>query len=422
MSGEKQVAIREPMPAGLIVMRRVALGCLIAAAVVFVGAEVALSRGAGAWVGYVAAAAEAGMVGGLADWFAVTALFRHPLGLKIPHTALVPNRKDELGASLASFVGTHFLTKDALSGRLRKMNIPARFGQWLSQDENVRLVEGYATDVLLRTISVMRDDSVRPAIAQMVLKRAENAQVSPVAGRLLEELVVQEAHERATDVFLEHASAWLAENDHVVREAVAGRAPDWTPRWVDEMVATRLHGEILKMLNEIRHHPGHSARVQLTTALESLAVKMREDSDVMARMERAKMRLLERDEVQSLAAETTSAARKLILDMLDDEDSLAREQLRKMISDIGLRLQDDRAIAQRVEDQLISVLVPLVVNNRDELTALVTETIARWDGEQASDRIERHVGRDLQFIRINGTMVGAIVGLVLHTVGQAIGG
>lgn len=414
--------VLEPMPASLIMMRRVALGCLILAAVVFLGAEFALSRGAGPWVGYVAAAAEAGMVGGLADWFAVTALFRHPLGLKIPHTALVPTRKKELGASLAEFVGTHFLTTSALESRLRAMNIPHRFGQWLSEDKNIRVVDEYATEVMQRAISVMRDESVRPAIAQIVLKRAEDTEVSPVAGRLLDELVLQEAHQRTADVCLEQAIAWLQVNDHVVRDAVAGRAPDWTPRWVDEMVASRLHGEIVKMLTEVRHHPGHAARAQLTEGLRSLALKMREDPETMARMERAKMRLLERDEVHSLVSETASAARKLVLEMLADEGSLLRVQLRKLIADVAVRVRDDESVAAKVEDQMISVVVPLAINHRDEITALVTETIDRWDGEQAANRIERHVGRDLQFIRINGTIVGAIVGLTLHTISHAIGG
>lgn len=412
----------QPMPADLVMMRRVALGCLLLAAMIFVGAEFALSRGAGPWVGYVSAAAEAGMVGGLADWFAVTALFRHPLGLKIPHTALVPNRKKELGSSLAEFMGTHFFTTAALESRLRAMDIPYRFGRWLSHDNNIRVVDGYATEVLQRAITVMRDDSVRPAIARIVLQRAEDTEVSPLAGRVLDELVLQEAHQRAADVCLEQAVSWLNDNDHVVREAVAGRAPDWTPRWVDDMVASRLHGEIVKLLTEIRHQPGHVVRGQLTSELESLATKMREDPETMARMERAKMRLLQRDEVHSVVAETASAARKLILEMLADEDSLLRVQLRKLIADVAVRLRDDKRVAAKVEDQMISIVVPLIVSHRSEITALVTETIDRWDGEQAANRIERHVGRDLQFIRINGTIVGAIVGLVLHTVSHAIGG
>jgi uncharacterized membrane-anchored protein YjiN (DUF445 family) len=401
-------------------MKAFAGGLLVVAAVIYVLARRAEDAGAPAWVGFVRAAAEAGMVGGLADWFAVTALFRRPLGLPIPHTALVPTRKDALGDSLGDFVGTHFLAVDVVRDRLRQVGVARRVGSWLTVPANAERVTAEAAALVRGALVVLRDEQVQSLLERTVLSRLADVPAGPPAGRLLEGVVADRAHHGLVDAVADHAVDWLHRHREDVEDLVARQAPSWSPRLVDEVVAARVFHEVLRFTTAVRDDPGHPLRAALDDWLATLARDLREDPPTMARADALAGRLLGHPQVRASLGELGATVRRLALEAVDDPDSELRVRVREMVLDLGARCARDAALQAKVDGWVEGAVVHLVTNYRDELTTTITETVRRWDGREAARRIELQVGRDLQFVRVNGTVVGALVGLALHAVGLVL--
>ncbi|MFG2647222.1 DUF445 domain-containing protein [Streptomyces sp. NPDC048436] len=403
-------------------MKITATGLLVFVAVVYVLAKWAQNSGAGSWAGYVAAAAEAGMVGALADWFAVTALFRHPLGLPIPHTAIIPNKKDQLGASLGDFVGENFLSSDVVRGRLRAVGIGSRLGTWLAEPEHADRVTAELATALRGALTVLRDSDVQAVVGEAITRRADAQEIAPGIGKMLEKVVADGGHRRVVDLVCVRAHDWLVEHDESVMDAVQGGAPGWTPRFVDKKVGERVYKELMRFLTEMRDMPEHPARGAVDRFLADFAADLQSDSDTRERVERLKREVLGRGEVQDLIASAWSAVRQMIVAAAEDERSELRLRVRAALLSLGSRMATDARLQQKVDGWVEGAAVYVVTTYRDEITSLITDTVAGWDAEQTSKKIEAHIGRDLQFIRINGTVVGSLAGLLIYTVSHAVGG
>ncbi|MFJ2636351.1 MULTISPECIES: DUF445 domain-containing protein [unclassified Streptomyces] len=415
-------AAEEERRRGLRRMKLIATGFLLVATVVYALAKWADSRGAGGWAGYVAAAAEAGMVGALADWFAVTALFRRPLGLPIPHTAIIPTKKDALGASLGDFVGENFLSAEVVRTRLRAVGIGTRLGGWLSEPANADKVTEQAAAALRGMFTVLRDSDVQAVVSEAITRRAEAQEVAPGLGKMLERIVADGGHRRMVDLVCVRAHDWLVEHGDSVMDAVQGGAPGWTPRFVDRKVGERVYKELLRFVTEMRDSPGHPARGAVDRFLGDFAVELQSDPDTRARVERLKRDLLARGEVQDLIASVWGAVRTMMVAAAEDERSELRMRARASLLSLGRKLATDPRLQEKVDVWLEDAATYLVTTYRDEITSLISETVAGWDADQTSRKIENHVGRDLQFIRINGTVVGALAGLAIFAISRLAGG
>jgi uncharacterized membrane-anchored protein YjiN (DUF445 family) len=402
-------------------MKLTATGLLLLVAVVYALSTWAGHAGAGAWTAYVAAAAEAGMVGALADWFAVTALFRHPLGLPIPHTAIIPNKKDQLGVSLGEFVGENFLSQEVVRRRLRAVGISSRLGAWLARPEHADRVTAELATALRGALTVLRDSDVQAVIGEAINRRAEAQEIAPGLGKLLERIVADGGHKRAVDLIVSRAHDWLVLHSDFVREAVQGGAPGWTPRFVDRKVGERVYKELLRFVTEMRDMPGHPARGALDRFLADFASDLQSDTDTRARVERLKSEVLGRGEVQDLIASAWSALRAMIVSAAEDERSELRLRVRASLLSLGARMAGDPKVQGKIDGWLEDAAVYVVTTYRKEITSLITDTVAGWDAQHTTRKIEAHIGRDLQFIRINGTVVGALAGLAIHTVSRALG-
>ncbi|WP_344047705.1 DUF445 domain-containing protein [Streptomyces thermoalcalitolerans] len=402
-------------------MKLTATGLLLFVAVVYALATWAGHTGAGAWTTYVAAAAEAGMVGALADWFAVTALFRHPLGLPIPHTAIIPNKKDQLGVSLGEFVGENFLSQEVVRQRLRAVGISSRVGAWLARPEHADRVTAELATALRGALTVLRDSDVQAVIGEAINRRAEAQEIAPGLGKLLERIVADGGHKRAVDLIVSRAHDWLVLHSDFVRDAVQGGAPGWTPRFVDRKVGERVYKELLRFVTEMRDMPGHPARGALDRFLADFASDLQSDTDTRARVERLKGEVLGRSEVQDLIASAWSALRTMIVSAAEDERSELRLRARASLLSLGARMAEDPKVQGKIDGWLEGAAVYVVTTYRKEITSLITDTVAGWDAQHTTRKIEAHIGRDLQFIRINGTVVGALAGLAIHTVSRALG-
>ncbi|MFC9791772.1 DUF445 domain-containing protein [Streptomyces sp. NPDC127584] len=403
-------------------MKTLATSLLLCVAVIYALATWAENAGWGAWTGYVAAAAEAGMVGALADWFAVTALFRRPLGLPIPHTAIIPTKKDQLGASLGQFVGENFLSADVVRGRLAALGIGRRLGTWLADPAHADRVTAEAATALRGALTVLRDADVQAVVGEAITRRAESAEIAPGLGKTLERVVADGAHHRAVDLICTRGHDWLVTHGDSVMDAVQGGAPGWTPRFVDKRIGERVYKELLRFVTEMRDMPGHPARGAIDRFLTDFAADLQADTDTRARVERLKTDLLARPEVQDVIASAWSSVRNLIIAAAEDDHSQLRLRARASLISLGNRLATDTRLQQKVEGWAEDAAAYVVTTYRGEITSLITDTVAGWDATQTSKKIEANIGRDLQFIRINGTVVGALAGLLIYTVSHGVGG
>jgi uncharacterized membrane-anchored protein YjiN (DUF445 family) len=402
---------------GLVRMKAGATALLLVAAVVYV-----LARRAGGpgWVGFVEAAAEAGMVGGLADWFAVTALFRHPLALPIPHTAIIPTRKDALGRNLSDFVGTNFLSEQVVRERLRNAEVPRRVGSWLAEPEHAARVTAEAARALRGAVDVLRDEDVRAVLEPVVLRRLAALPVGPTLGRLLAQVVADGAHHRLVDLVAAAVDDWLIANREHVVDLVARQAPVWSPEFVDRAVASRVYAELARVSGEARADPDHPIRQTLDRLLARFAEDLRHDPATIERASGVLESLLAQPEVRRAFGDVIAAGRRLLLEMVDDPDSELRARLTGALADLGRRLDTDDVLRARVDAIVADAAGYVVTHYREELTRTITDTVERWDGVETARKVELAVGRDLQFIRINGTVVGALAGVIIHAVGMLV--
>ena len=396
---------------GLRRMRTLALSLLLLAAVVFL---LTLHRD-GAW-GFVNAAAEAAMVGALADWFAVTALFRHPMGVPVPHTAIIPTRKDALGQSLQEFVTDHFLTADVARDRVASADVARRLGRWLEDEGHSTRVVAEVATATGRALRVLHPDEVRSLVLGSMLPRLVEEPLSPVAGRLLEEIVRDGAHHGLVDIALVEAHGWLSANHRTVARVMAARAPWWSPQWLDDKVIDRVHHEALAWVADVRDNPRHPARGALDDLLSQLGRDLQDDPATMERFEALKTNVLTHPQVGDTVIAVWESVRTALLSALADEDGPLRRRAGEALRSLGQRLQRDDELRARVDGHVTDAVGWVVETYGPEIATVISTTVNRWDGKEAAERIELHVGRDLQFIRINGTVVGGLVGLVIHAV------
>jgi uncharacterized membrane-anchored protein YjiN (DUF445 family) len=408
---ERRVALRR--------MKMVALSFLIGATGVFLACRWAQAHtSVGAWVGYVGAAAEAGMVGALADWFAVTALFKHPLGIPIPHTAIIKRKKDQLGEGLGTFVRENFLSAPVVETKLRDAQVPGRLGKWLSEPSHAERVASETATILRVLVELLRDEDVQQVIDRMIVRRIAEPQWGPPVGRVLATLLAENRQEALIQLLADRAFQWSLNAGEIIQRVVERDSPSWSPRFIDHLVGDRIHRELMDFTDKVRRNSDHELRRSATRFLFEFADDLQHDPDTIARAEAIKEQLMARDEIANAAATAWKTLKRLVLEGVDDPSSALRTRIADTVVRVGESLRDDADLRDKVDNWIVRAAQHLVSQYGVEITAIITETIERWDAEEASRRIELHVGRDLQFIRINGTVVGSLAGLVIYAVAQ----
>jgi uncharacterized membrane-anchored protein YjiN (DUF445 family) len=399
-------------------MRVVATSLLVVAAVVFVVAS-GLEDEHG-WAGYVRATAEAAMVGAVADWFAVTALFRHPLGLPIPHTAIVQRRKDQIGASLGTFVRDNFLTREVVTGRLAQANIAPRLGHWLEQPANARSVGDQSAAVVRGLTEVLRDDTVQHGIEQLVTSRARAIPVSPLVGRALDVAIAGGHHQALVNSTLLAIADFLDDNREQFRQRIRQESPWWVPGVVDDRVLEKIYEVAHRFMHELHADPEHPLRQDFDARVRLLAERLKTSPEMLAKGEALKEELLAHPDVRAWVASLWARLKQALLDATEDPSSELRVRLDEALVAAGRRLSSDPALQSKVDHWIEGAVSYVAEQFRSEVAELISHTVERWDGVETSRRIELQVGRDLQFIRINGTIVGGLVGLLIYTFAELV--
>ena len=401
-------------------MKAVATGLLVLAAVVFIVARVL--EESRPWAGFVRATAEAAMVGALADWFAVTALFRHPLGIPIPHTAIIRRRKDQIGESLGGFVEQNFLTRDVITERLADAGLAARLGEWLSSPANARAVGDRSADVVRGVTEVMADDVVQSGLEGVVRSRAAEVKVAPLVGRVVEAATADGHHQALLDTVVVTLDQFMMDNATTFRNRLTQESPWWVPETVDDVVFDKIYTVVRRFLTEVAEDPNHEMRREIDRRVATLAVDLRTSPSLMARGEELKAEFLDHPEVRAWISDLWLRVKAGLLEATEDPQSELRVRLEQALVTAGESLRDDPELQARIDRWVTDAVGYVAEEFRGEVSELIATTVQRWDTEETSDRIELQVGRDLQFIRINGTLVGGLAGLVIYTVSEFLVG
>jgi len=406
-------------------MRFFAAGLLVAMAALFLVAR-SFREVHPAW-GYVLAFAEAGMIGGIADWFAVTALFRHPLGIPIPHTAIIPVNKDRIADTMAGFLQDNFLTAPVIARRIRTMNAAQALGAYLAESPNgnalgggggggdaVRLRTGVAN--LLGEVLEALDPEKLGGIAKGALRtQLEKLDLAPLLGQLLGAGIADKRHMPLFEDFIRWSGTVLEDNEPMIRELIHTRA-NAILRWtkLDETLANAILDGLYKMLAEIVVVPDHPIRRKAEEGLEQLAHDLIHDPAMQARVDALKMEVLANPAFARWMDGMWERGRAALLRATRDPDGALSGQFGASIAELGRSLQHDVRLQHLVNRFARRTLVGTATRYGDQIVRLVSETVKRWDARTVTDRIEGAVGRDLQFIRINGTLVGGLVGVTIH--------
>ncbi|WP_161926169.1 DUF445 domain-containing protein [Gordonia crocea] len=403
-------------------MKTLATGLLLFAGCVYLVTRYLEARDGAdlaAWVPYVRAASEAGMVGALADWFAVTALFRHPLGLPIPHTALIKRKKDQIGDQLGGFIEENFMGPDLIEDRATSLELPRRISTWFADPVNAPRVADEASRLIALASEMLEDEDVEQFLMAAVKWAAEPEWSQPV-GRILEQLVDEKRLEPVLQLGCDRAHEWALGSLDLIDRLIDRDGPSWMPKFAANFVGDKIYKELVEFTAKVAGDPEHELRRAMLGAVTQFAHDLQYDPETIAKFEGLKTELVGRDEVTGAASTAWKAGKGVIEKMLDDPNNTLRNTISRSVIQVAERIRDDEPLQVKMNGWVGRVARHVATNYATEIISVITETVRGWDAQETSDKIELQVGRDLQFIRINGTVVGALAGLAIYTVSTLI--
>ncbi len=400
-------------------MKRIALGLLCAAALLYVLAKSFEPRHP--WLGYVAAFAEAAMVGAIADWFAVVALFRHPLGLPIPHTAIIPANKDRIGANLAGFICNNFLSTAQVLSKLKEFDAAARLADWLASPAHARTLGDHAVTVVRYGLGALDDTRVRDFFGRAVTAGLAQIDLSRLLGQALDALTAGGRHQALLDDVLKQV-AELIEGEELqgrITEAIAREIKTLRYVGLDQVAARaatrKIVAAVAHTLGELAAEPSHPLRQRFDAFVDDFVLRLKHDPEFQARGEQLRAELQAHP---ALAQYTQGLWDELLAWLHDDlarEDSSIRQRVVTMAGSLGARLQRDESIRRWFNEQIEAAAPAAIERYREDIRRYIVERVEEWNADEMTAELERNIGRDLQFIRINGTLVGGMVGLAIYS-------
>jgi uncharacterized membrane-anchored protein YjiN (DUF445 family) len=410
-------------------MKRVALGLLCAAALLYAVASALHGRHPN-WAtwGYVAAFAEAAMVGAIADWFAVVALFRRPLGLPIPHTAIIPSNKDRIGAKLAGFICNNFLSTEQVLAKLRAFDAAGRIADWLARPASGEKLGEWGVAATRYGLTAFDDERVRDFMGRAAAAGLEKIDLSRLTGQALDALTAGGRHQALLDDVLQQV-AGLLEGEEVqahITEAIAREIKTLRYVGLDQVAAKlatrKIVAAVAHTIGELAAEPDHPMRKRFDHFVDDFVVRLKLDPEFQQRGEQIRAELIAHPALGDYLHGLWGELLAWLHDDLGRGDSTIRQRIASMTGALGTRLQADAPIRRWINEQ-IEAAAPLAIERyREDIRRYIEERVGEWNAEEMTNELERHIGRDLQFIRINGTLVGGLVGLLIHTVTQLLRG
>jgi uncharacterized membrane-anchored protein YjiN (DUF445 family) len=399
-------------------MKMIALGLLAGAALLYIVASL-LEHRHPAW-GYVAAFSEAAMVGAIADWFAVVALFRHPLGVPIPHTAIIPNNKDRIGENLATFITSNFLSTPQVLDKLRRFDVAARAADWLADERHAEQVATHLAAALRYSLGALDDERVRHFFRTAVVEELVKVDVATIGGQLLEVLTSDGRHHEVLDAVLRKLTR-LLDNEPLkaqIADVIASEVKYLRYIGLDNVAGryatTKMVTGLIRLMGEMAEDPAHPLRLQFDEAVAALAVRLRDDPELRARIDAIRIELLASPALAGYLQGLWSQLVEWMRADLDRPDSTLRARTVAAIRLVGDKLRADAAMQAWINEQLVANAPRWIERYREDIRRYIITRVGEWNTREMTDELERNIGRDLQFIRVNGTLVGGMVGLLIH--------
>ena len=374
-----------------------------------------------AWLGYVRATAEASMVGAIADWFAVTALFRYPLGIPIPHTAIIPRRKERIGRSLGNFVQNNFLSPPVLRARLQHASVARKLAEWLGDPQHGEIVGRHAAALAGGVVQVLKDEEVQELIEQSLVSRVRHTQVTPVMGNVLSLVTANDRHQELLDAAIRLFERLFDENREALRERIGRETPCWVPTTIDELIYRKIVNSVERTLHEVSTDAEHPLRGRFNEAVREFVERLKSSPEMIARGEELKEEVLRHPVVREYSASIWTDIKDSILRHSADPQSEFQRRVGSAVTRFGQSLSHDEELLEKINGWVEQATLYVVEQYRHEVADLIEATVAAWDPDDTTRKIELQIGRDLQFIRINGTLVGGLVGLLIYTIAQLVG-
>jgi uncharacterized membrane-anchored protein YjiN (DUF445 family) len=414
-----QVADAEAKQLQLDRMKRRATGLLVLMSAVFLAALLLEPRYPG--LGYLRATAEAAMVGGLADWFAITALFKHPLNIPIPHTAIIPTRKDRIGRTLGNFVQHNFLSPEVLGPKLLAVQPSRRAAEWLRRPENARSVARHAASGRRSAPEGGEDDEGHPRRERGGVEPAGPRPRAPGLAQGRRRRQANHPHPPRLDRVINGLAGLIVENEDFIRRRIHAESPWWVPGFVDERVHAKVVAGIQRTLVEVSTDPSHPMRRQFDELLTDWIVRLQESPEAIARADAVKQQLFDHPTSRGLSASLWEEVKQVIDHQAGPEAGSAPGALDRGLIALADGALGDASLLAKIDGWIVEALLRVVEQHRHEVGRLIEHTVSNWDPRETSKRLELAVGRDLQFVRINGTLVGGLVGLILYGASRLAG-
>lgn len=399
-------------------MKFLATSLLVLAFVIFVIAS--LLEEQYAWVGFVRATAEAAMVGAFADWFAVTALFRHPLGLKIPHTAIIPTRKQDIGQNLGRFVRENFLVEEVIAAKLHSMDVTKKVAEWIRQPKNNEMIADQMAVGVAALIRIMKDEDIQALIENRLVALIRSTQFAPLLGNLLSLLLSGNRQQELFFGIAKLGSEFLKDNRDVIREKINNELPWWAPRWIEKQIYQKIVVSVDTTLQEINSNPNHLLYKNFAATANQIIEDLKTSPDILDKEEAFKEELLQQPVVQEFSSSLWADIKTSLLEQSSDPNLDIRKPAQQMLARLAEEILSDPALYEKVDRWLSAMVTHLIKTYGHEVENLISNTINNWDTDQITHKIEVEVGKDLQFIRINGTVIGGLVGLLIYTMSLLI--
>ncbi|WP_019141446.1 DUF445 domain-containing protein [Noviherbaspirillum massiliense] len=398
-------------------MRRLATGLLVLMAVVFVAAR--LLQPKWSYLSFVSAFAEAAMVGALADWFAVTALFRAPLGLPIPHTAIIPRNKERIGESLANFLENNFITQEIIRDELRTIDFAGAAAQWLARSENSAAVARQIMKGVPALLRVVEDEDIQHFIQGRISSALEGVKFAPICAEVLTIMAARNHHQELFSQLIEMAAGTLDHNKSYIRWRIHEASPRWLPKTIDDKLYQRLLDALESTLAEMRDEDSEW-RLRFEHATNAFIEKLRTSPEYEAKIDSLVREVLAHPMFRDYVMHVWLEIKERLVADAASKDSRMRARLEQAFRNVGADLLRDAKVQSKINQGIRLLATEVIVERRKMIADLVARVIRKWDAETVSRKLELHVGKDLQYIRINGTLVGGLVGLGLHVISLAL--
>lgn len=393
-----------------------ATGLFVLMAVIFIATTLLEKSNPSHWLGYVRAFSEAAMVGALADWFAVTALFRHPLGLPIPHTNLIENSKQRLGDNLGSFVVSNFLSPQNIRPYIQKLKVSNFVGEWLTKEKSQEILIRNLSDIVLDILNKLDDTSVSQFISKKVSEMTDDIKLNKVVGNGIGYILEKNDHQRMVTNLSKQIKEYIIENDEMIKERVEKGSYSFIPSFVDHKIADKIASGLADFFKEIEENQEHQIRNLITQKIHEFSTDLKEDPKWDDEFKTIKNGLLKSDKLDEYSSDIWISIKKTLMKELQDDQSSLKGYLTKNLNEFSQNLKTDENLQNKIDHWVRVTAYKYILKNTHQFGNLISSTVGNWQGKELSEKMELEVGKDLQFIRVNGTLVGGLVGLIIYTI------